>query len=161
NIFARTRFGSSPELRSAVQSLLEEQRQSAPATNRTMPRLREVFVTTSGALLADPATGRGLKPKALGGPVIEGDGDPREDLFRWLTGPDNPYFARSFVNRVWAPYFGAGLVEPVDNFSAANPPSNDRLLDALAADFTRSGYDIRRLERTVLTSRTYQLSTVA
>src|SRR5262249_37554432 len=63
--------------------------------------------------------------------------------------------------RVWAHYFGVGLVEPVDNFSAANPPSNERLLDALAAEFTRTGYDIRRLERTILTSRTYQLSAIA
>src|SRR5262249_40019927 len=54
-----------------------------------------------------------------------------------------------------------GLVDPVDNFSAANPPSNERLLDALAAEFARSGYDIRRLERLVLASRTYQLSPVA
>jgi hypothetical protein len=72
--------------------------------------------------------------------------------------PDNPYFARSFVNRVWAHYLGVGLVEPVDNFSVANPPSNERLLDALARDFVRGGYDVRRLERTILTSRTYQLS---
>src|SRR5262249_49163006 len=149
--------------RSAVQSLLEEQRRNTTAAmNQAMPRVREVFVITGTvALLPDPATGRPLKPRALGGPEIAGGSDPRADLFRWLTGPDNPYFARSFVNRVWAHYFGAGLVEPVDNFSAANPPSNERLLDALAADFTRSGYDIRRLERTVLTSRTYQLSTVA
>ncbi|HKB39006.1 MAG TPA: DUF1549 and DUF1553 domain-containing protein, partial [Gemmataceae bacterium] len=162
NVFARTRFGSSPEVRSAVQDLLEEQRRKTPAAHQAMPRLREVFVSTQPVtLLSDPATGRALKPKALGGPALEGTGDPREDLCRWLTGPDNPFFARSFVNRVWAHYFGVGLVEPVDNFSAANPPSNERLLDALAAEFTRTGYDIRRLERTILTSRTYQLSAIA
>ena len=72
--------------------------------------------------------------------------------------PDNPYFARSFVNRVWGVYFGTGIVDPVDGFSVTNPPSNARLLDALAVDFVVHGYDIRRLERTVLNSRAYQRS---
>jgi hypothetical protein len=101
-----------------------------------------------------------LPAKALGGPVIrvEKDKDAREALFTWLHDPDNPYFARSFVNRVWGHYFGIGLVDPVDQFSLANPPSNARLLDALARDFVRHKYDIRRLERTILNARVYQLS---
>ena len=98
------------------------------------------------------------RPARLGGPELPEGGDPRERLFDWLVTPDNPYFARSFVNRVWAVYFGAGLVDPVDGFSVTNPPSNSRLLDALAADFVAHGYDIRRLERTVLNSRAYQRS---
>ncbi len=61
---------------------------------------------------------------------------------------DNPFFARSFVNRVWGHYFGVGIVHPVDDFSLANPPSNDKLLDALAKDFVAGKYDIRQLERT-------------
>src|SRR5262249_35074573 len=85
-------------------------------------------------------------------------GDPRQTLFEWMKAPDNPYFARSFVNRVWAHYFGSGLVDPVDNFSVANPPSNERLLDALAKDFIDHKFDIRHIERTVLLSRTYQLA---
>jgi hypothetical protein len=72
--------------------------------------------------------------------------------------PDNPYFARSFVNRVWGHYFGIGLVHPVDDFSLANPPSNDRLLDALARDFIEHKFDVRHLERTILNARAYQLS---
>ena len=72
--------------------------------------------------------------------------------------PDNPFFARSFVNRVWGHYFGVGIVDPVDDFSLANPPSNEKLLDALAKDFVEHKYDIRQLERTILNSRTYQLS---
>jgi hypothetical protein len=72
--------------------------------------------------------------------------------------PDNPFFARSFVNRVWAHYLGVGLVHPVDDFSQANPPTNPRLLDALAEDFIESGYDVRKLERAILTSQTYQRS---
>jgi hypothetical protein len=80
--------------------------------------------------------------------------------FTAISGPANPFFAKSFVNRVWAHYFGVGLVNPVDDFSLANPPTNSRLLDALAKDFVTNGYDIRRLERTILLSRTYQLSYV-
>jgi hypothetical protein len=101
-----------------------------------------------------------LPARALGGPVIpiRPDQDPRATLFEWLRAPDNPFFARSFANRVWGHYFGIGLVDPVDSLSQANPPSNARLLDALARDFVQSKFDIRRLERTVLNSRTYQLS---
>ncbi len=108
-------------------------------------------------LLAPPPR---LPAKALGGPAIPTDDgrDAREALFEWLRSPDNPYFARSFVNRVWGHYFGVGIVDPVDNFSLANPPSNPRLLDALAKDFIDHKYDIRRLERAVLNSRTYQLA---
>jgi hypothetical protein len=101
-----------------------------------------------------------LPAKALGGPLIhkEKGKDARAALFDWMRRPDNPHFARSFVNRVWGHYFGVGLVDPVDNFSLANPPSNATLLDALARDFVTHGYDIRRLERTVLCSRVYQLA---
>ena len=110
--------------------------------------------------LADPSTGRPLPPRALGGPELSEAGDPRDQLFAWLKRPDNPYFAPSFVNRVWAAYFGAGLVDPVDGFSVANPPSNARLLDALSADFIAHGFDIRRLERMILDSRAYRRSSV-
>jgi hypothetical protein len=161
NVFALVQFGLSPEALAAAAELLEERRRSdrggaLPPT----PRLREVYTKAHPSRrLADPATGRSLAPRALGGPELDtAEGDPRESLFAWLTTPDNPYFARSFVNRVWAVYFGAGLVEPVDGFSVANPPTNPRLLDALANDFVAHGYDIRRLERTVLNSQAYQRS---
>jgi hypothetical protein len=160
NVFGRVQYGSSNELRAATARLLEERRQ-AGLGERPVPRLREVFVSDAAPRrLPDPETSGPLPTKALGGPEIAPAGDPRERLFEWLTRPDNPFFARAFVNRVWAHYFGAGLVEPVDGFSVANPPSNTRLLDALAADFASHGYDVRRLERLVLTSRTYQLSAV-
>src|SRR5262249_37392572 len=103
-----------------------------------------------------------LPARALGGPAIahEPGRDAREALWAWMRQEDHPTFARSFVNRVWAHYFGVGIVHPVDDFSLANPPTNARLLDALAAEFVASGYDIRRLERTILQSRVYQLSSV-
>src|SRR5262249_54707676 len=75
--------------------------------------------------------------------------------------PDNSFFARAFVNRVWGHYFGVGIVDPVDNFSLANPPSNEKLLDALAKDFIEHKFDIRYLERTVLLSRVYQQSSAS
>jgi hypothetical protein len=160
NVFANVRYGLSPDTLNATARLLEERRLASPdGSLPPIPRLRELYVSAGPSRwLDDPATGRRLAPKALGGPELPLDGDPRERLFDWLTRADNPYFARSFVNRVWAAYFGAGLVDPVDGFSVANPPSNERLLDDLAADFMTHGYDIRRLERAILNSRAYQRS---
>lgn len=160
NIVADVRFGLSPDGLAAVAALLDERRKSDPkGTLAPIPRLREVYLDRRPSRrLADPATGRPLAPRALGGPELPDAGDPRERLFEWLAAPDNPYFARSFVNRVWAVYFGVGLVDPVDGFSVTNPPSNPRLLDALADDFAAHGHDIRRLERIVLNSSAYQRS---
>ena len=110
-----------------------------------------------------PDTNKPLEPKALGGPEIDSENgqDPRQALFNWMDAPDNPFFARAFVNRVWGHYFGVGIVDPVDNFSLANPPSNPQLLDALAREFVKSKYDIRQLERPILNSRVYQLSSTS
>ena len=155
NIFADVQFGLSPDglrrgrrpARRAAQG-----RSRTASCRRSLASARSISRARSARRLADPDTGRPLAPRALGGPELPDDGDLRERLFAWLAAPDNPYFARSFVNRVWAVYFGAGLVDPVDGFSVANPPSNPRLLDALAADFVAHGYDIRRLERLILNS---------
>ena len=67
-----------------------------------------------------------------------------------MKAPDNPFFARTLVNRIWAHYFGVGIVHPVDDFSLGNPPSNEQLLDALAKDFVEHKFDIRHIERVVL-----------
>ena len=102
-----------------------------------------------------PLTGEVLPPKPLFGaaPVDDDpDADPREALARWMTAPENPYFARVIVNRVWADLMGRGIVEPVDDLRATNPPSNGPLLDALADDFRRHGYDLKHLIRTIMTS---------
>jgi hypothetical protein len=79
-------------------------------------------------------------------------------LARWLTRPDNPFFARAAVNRIWYHLFGQGLVDPVDDLRSTNPPSNQELLDALAVDFVRHGFDRKHVIRTILKSRTYQLA---
>jgi hypothetical protein len=77
-----------------------------------------------------------------------------------MAEPKNPYFARALVNRYWAHFFGRGIVEPLDDLRLTNPPSNPELLDGLAAEFVRGGYDLKRLVRTICTSRVYGLSSV-
>lgn len=106
----------------------------------------------------DPKTGETLPPKALGGAVIvkKPGVDPREEVWKWMVSPDNPYFARAMVNRVWAHYFGRGLIEPVDALSEANPPSHPEVMNALVDEFRKSGYDLRKLHRRILNTRTYQ-----
>lgn len=101
-------------------------------------------------------------PKILGGPVVapETNDDPRVAMWEWMRAPDNPYFARNIVNRLWAHYFSVGIVDPIDDMNAANPPSNPQLLGWLAEDFIAHGFDLKHLHRRILTSRTYQLSYV-
>src|SRR5262249_30743010 len=84
--------------------------------------------------------------------------DRRRKLADWLTAKDNPYFARNMVNRFWGYYMGRGLVEPLDDLRATNPPSNADLLDALAQDFAAHRFDLKHLLRTIMNSRAYQLS---
>jgi hypothetical protein len=107
-----------------------------------------------------PVTKAAVKPKLLGGSVIETptDQDRRIALADWITSPSNPYFARATVNRIWHEYFQTGLVEPFDDFRSTNPPTNRPLLDRLAAHFADSGFRFKPLHRLILNSRTYQLS---
>jgi hypothetical protein len=84
--------------------------------------------------------------------------DGRQPLMDWLRSKDNPYFAKSFVNRVWANYFNVGIVQPPDDLSLANPPSNRALLEHLAQGFIEHGFDMKWVHREIVTSRTYQLS---
>jgi hypothetical protein len=84
--------------------------------------------------------------------------DPRDEVMQWLRDPDNPYFAKAFVNRVWATYFNVGIVTPTDDLNLANPPSNGPLLDYLATGFIEHDYDMKWLHREIANSRTYQLS---
>jgi hypothetical protein len=84
------------------------------------------------------------------------DRDPREAVVVWMRRPDNPYFAKAIVNRVWAHYFGRGIIDPPDNLSAFNPATHPELLKELCDGFVANKYDLRWLHRTILTSRTYQ-----
>ncbi len=85
----------------------------------------------------------------------------RQQFAAWLTSPDNAYFARSYVNRLWGYLFGVGIIEPIDDIRAGNPASNPQLLDHLTAEFLKSGFDTRHVMKLIATSRTYQLSVVS
>jgi hypothetical protein len=116
-----------------------------------------IFVRSSGQVL-HPRTGRAMPPTPLeGGKPAEFTEDPRVPLAEWLTSPRNELFARNVVNRYCGYLLGRGLVEPIDDLRATNPPSNVALMEALARDFREHGYDLKRLMRTIMTSRLYQL----
>jgi Protein of unknown function (DUF1549)/Protein of unknown function (DUF1553) len=84
--------------------------------------------------------------------------DPRQALMDWLRSNDNPYFAKALVNRVWANYFNVGIVEPPDDMSLGNPPSNGPLLDYLSRSFIEHKFDLKWLHREICNSDTYQRS---
>jgi len=122
---------------------------------------REIIIFNSGGgEVAHPVGGRPMPPKFLGGGPAEVAGkDRRAVLAEWLASPQNPWFASSFVNRVWAHFNGLGIVEPVDDFRVSNPASNPELLAELARRFTESKYDLKTIVRDICNSRTYQRST--
>lgn len=124
---------------------------------RTQREGVRVFIADRGEV-QHPKTGKDVAPRVLAGAPAAPDGDRRAALAAWVTAPRNPHFARAAVNRVWRHLVGRGIVEPVDDLRVTNPPANPALLDALAADFVAGGYDLRRLIRTIVESRTYQLS---
>lgn len=122
---------------------------------------RETIVFNSGGgEVRHPVGGRVMEPKFLGGPKPELKGrDRRELLAEWLTSPQNPFFATSVANRVWAHFFGMGIVEPIDDVRVSNPPSNPELQEALASRLIEYKYDFKRLVRDICNSRAYQRST--
>ncbi len=123
--------------------------------------LRTLYVSASGDLI-QPKTGKPQPPAPLDAPelTIDDPSDRREALAIWMTDPDNPYFARSITNRVWANFFGRGLVEQVDDLRASNPASNEPLLEATAQHLIDAKFDLKQLMRTILLSETYQRSSL-
>ncbi|MEM9657535.1 MAG: DUF1549 domain-containing protein, partial [Planctomycetota bacterium] len=159
NIFSRVMYGSSTEVNGAILTELARRRDAKQRELivRALPRIREVYVSTkSGSGISGSQPGISVSPRAFDSQTFEESADLRNQFYEWLVADDNPYFARNFVNRVWAVYFGVGVVDPVDGFSAANPPSHPQLLDELAQEFRDSHFDIRALERRILTSDAYQ-----
>jgi hypothetical protein len=108
----------------------------------------------------NPLTGKVPEPKYLDGAVAKftPEQDPRHALVDWMARPDNPFFARTLVNRMWGHFLGRGLYHEVDDLRETNPPSNPQLLDALAQDFIRHQFDVKHVIRTIVNSRVYQLS---
>jgi hypothetical protein len=108
----------------------------------------------------DPRTGRTPEPKYLDGPVAKftPEEDPRHALVDWMARPENPFFAKALVNRLWGHFLGRGLFHEVDDLRESNPPCNPELLDALAADFAKHKFDVKHVIRAIVNSRVYQLS---
>lgn len=108
----------------------------------------------------DPRTGKTPEPKYPDGAAAKftPEEDPRHALVDWMVRPDNPFFARALVNRLWGHFLGRGLSHEVDDLRDSNPPSNPELLDALAHDFIEHKFDVKHMIRTILNSRVYQLS---
>jgi hypothetical protein len=98
------------------------------------------------------------KPRALDGTELLPSENPRRGIARWMTSPQNPWFARAFVNRMWSLLIGRGLVEPVDDLREGNPATIPALLDRLAEGFVESGHDVKRLVATICGTRVYQLA---
>ncbi len=120
----------------------------------------QVIWVARGGEVTQPRTGQQMQPwlPLTGTAEMKGEGDRREALVEWLIKPENPFFAKVEVNRIWGHLLGRGIVEPVDDFRDSNPPSSASLMAALADDFVAHGYDRKHVMRTILNSRTYQLS---
>jgi hypothetical protein len=111
--------------------------------------------------IAIPGTSQQARARFLDGAVPLAGSDARRTLAEWVVSPTNRYFARAAVNRLWEQFFGVGLVDPVDDLIAENPPSHPELLDTLAQAFVDNGCDIRMIVRAILLSNTYQLSSLS
>ena len=120
---------------------------------------RTLFIADRGDLI-QPRTGKPQPPAPLDGQAIASDSTEgrREALADWLTAPENPYFTRSIANRVWANFFGRGIVEPVDDLRISNPATNEPLLQAISEHLAKNDYDLKSLMRLILRSETYRRS---
>ncbi len=123
--------------------------------------VRTLYVVPTGELI-QPLTGKPQPPTPLDGEPLafEATEDRRVHMANWLTSPDNPYFARAITNRVWASFFGPGLVEEIDDLRLSNPASNEQLLVAASLHLIEHGFDLKSLMRTILQSHTYQRSSI-
>ena len=126
-------------------------------------RANETILIKATGSVRHPVTGEVVRPHGLGGPELDVPpyADPRGKLVDWMAAPENPYFARAFVNRMWAHCFGRGLVEPIDDLRVTNPATNPALLNALASEFVASGFDMRHVLQLITSSTTYQLESSA
>jgi hypothetical protein len=136
-------------------------------TNLAMLLQREEELTKERARTADrpaqvtqPRTGKPMTPQPIdrSATVVPAGQDPRQELADWIVNPKNDYFSGAMVNRLWKHFMGMGLVEPVDDLRASNPPSNPALMKLLESEFVSHGFDLKHVMRLILNSRTYQLS---
>ncbi len=129
---------------------------------KTSEDYREVIVyNRGGGEINHPVHNKPVPPTFLGGSRPEINGlDRREILASWIASPDNPYFAKSIANRVWAHFMGVGIVDPVDDIRVSNPASNPELFDALGTRLTDYSFDLKQLVRDICNSQAYQRSTL-
>jgi hypothetical protein len=122
--------------------------------------LYEIVEDTKQGEVEHLRTGRVAPPKApfLAKHDSKASGSRREELAAWLTSPDNRFFASSYANRTWGYLMGVGIIDPLDDIRAGNPPSNAPLLEHLTREFVDSGFNVRHLTEIICKSRTYQLS---
>lgn len=176
-LFETVGYGVSPDGKKTYNELIAKLADRGNQAQRERARLlraqrgeivpwREVFLAPAGMRVENGKLVKATEhvvPRVLGGdeaPWSEGE-DPRQALVDWLRDKDNPYFARAFINRVWAEYFGAGIIDPPDDMNMANPPSNAPLLDYLAQGFVDQGFDMKWLHREIANSQAYQRSLAA
>ena len=170
NIVMPVKFdANAPESRKLLKAESDGRRAKEPdeIKQRQIQPHREVYVDQGrGNYMRHPDNAAPLPVKPPGGPEFMAadrqmpSKDFRGELVDWMINPENPYFAANFANRVWAHYFGFGVINPVDNFAVGNPASNPELLKALAAKFIELKFDIRGFERFVLTTRAYDRSSL-
>tara|TARA_R110002111_G_scaffold153375_1_gene220110 strand:- start:44463 stop:47216 length:2754 start_codon:yes stop_codon:yes gene_type:complete len=179
--FTRVNFGVNPESKKEYTAMVEELGADKLRGNQLVRELSqkvkrgenvpfmEVYVTKGRPEKANNKKKQGKNrgnnqspatAKLLGAEVVEINKmqDPRTALMEWLRREDNPYFAKAFVNRVWASYFNRGIIEPPDDLNLANPPSNAPLLDYLSREFVQHNFDMKWLHREITNSDTYQRS---
>jgi hypothetical protein len=126
-----------------------------------VPTSETIYLADAGEV-RHPRTKEVMRPRPPGGKEFELGkyDDPRRALAKWMTARDNPYFARTMANRMWAHFLGRGIIHPIDDARSTNPPSNPELLDALASDFIKSRYNVKHLIRVICNSTAYGLSSV-
>ena len=134
---------------------------TAGRQNNNQSQKQSIYTKSSGSV-TNKRTQRAADMKPLDGEAITvgGDDDPRNLFVDWMVDPKNPFFAKAVANRYWAHFFGRGIVDPLDDMRATNPPSNPELLDELAKNLIDNKYSLKALIKTIVKSRTYQLSSV-
>ena len=143
-----------PDLEKARKKMTEQEKKVDEA------RLQLQKVSLKMPTVTQPRTKKPMAPQPLDRQVVkfEPGEDPREQLAEWMTNPRNPQFSGAMVNRIWKHFLGVGLVEPVDDLRASNPPSNPELWKWLNSEFVQGGHDLKHLMRLILNSRVYQAS---
>jgi len=150
--FAQTKLSPDPKFKGQVAGMNTAVEAAKP--------LVEIISDAKGGEIKHERTGQNaapLFPYSVDAELPKAD-VRRVSAAKWLTSPKNPYFAKSYANRLWAYVMGTGIIEPIDDIRAGNPPTNPELLDRLTAEFVSSGFDVRATLKTICKSRTYQLS---